>query len=80
LRAVRNDLSIDAQALPAIAVTAFARPEDHRRLLAAGFQAHLTKPYQIVQLVSAIRRLAASHAAAAAAKPAAHGDPGTPSR
>jgi signal transduction histidine kinase len=58
LRAVRNELSIDAHSLPAIAVTAFARPEDHRRLLAAGFQAHLIKPYQAVQLVAAIRRLA----------------------
>ncbi len=63
LRAVRNELAIDAVSLPAIAVTAFARPEDRRRLLAAGFQAHLTKPYQIVQLVSAIRRLAATVAA-----------------
>ncbi|HEX4377432.1 MAG TPA: ATP-binding protein [Steroidobacteraceae bacterium] len=67
LRAVRNELAIDAASLPAIAVTAFARPEDRRRLLAAGFQAHLTKPYQIVQLVSAIRRLAA----AAASRPKA---------
>jgi signal transduction histidine kinase/ActR/RegA family two-component response regulator len=58
LRAVRNDLAINAETLPAIAVTAFARPEDRRRTLAAGFQVHLTKPYQIVQLVAAIRRLA----------------------
>jgi signal transduction histidine kinase/ActR/RegA family two-component response regulator len=58
LRTVRTDLSIDSQTLPAIAVTAFARPEDRQRLLAGGFQAHLTKPYQVAQLVSAVQQLA----------------------
>ncbi|AMV20817.1 response regulator [Planctomyces sp. SH-PL14] len=32
------------QSLPAIALTAFARLEDRRRALLAGFQVHLTKP------------------------------------
>ena len=31
-------------ALPAIAVTAFARPEDRQRVLLAGYQAHVAKP------------------------------------
>ena len=32
--------------LPAIAMTAFARPEDRARALAAGFKAHITKPVE----------------------------------
>jgi CheY-like chemotaxis protein len=31
-------------AIPAIAVTAYGRPQDKRRALAAGFRLHLTKP------------------------------------
>jgi signal transduction histidine kinase/ActR/RegA family two-component response regulator len=58
LRSVRTDLSIDSETLPAIAITAFARPEDRQRLLAGGFQAHLTKPYQVAQLVCAVQQLA----------------------
>jgi signal transduction histidine kinase/ActR/RegA family two-component response regulator len=70
LRAIRNDLQIPGHQLPAIAVTAFARPEDRHRLLAAGFQAHLTKPYQVAQLVSIVRNVA-RHPALPAPKPSA---------
>jgi CheY-like chemotaxis protein len=42
---------------PAIALTAFARTEDHQRALGAGYQAHLSKPVEIVQLVRAVARL-----------------------
>ena len=58
LRAVRSQLGFPAEQLPAIAVTAYARAEDRARLTAAGFQAQLTKPYQVVQLVSIVRKLA----------------------
>ena len=34
------------QDLPAIAMTAFARPEDRARALAAGFEAHISKPVE----------------------------------
>ncbi|HEV2853635.1 MAG TPA: ATP-binding protein [Thermoanaerobaculia bacterium] len=44
--------------LPAVAVTAFAGPEDRRRALAAGFQVHLAKPVDPGELVSVIARLA----------------------
>jgi PAS domain S-box-containing protein len=37
--------------LPAIAVTAFARPEDRRRAILAGYQAHVTKPVQPGELL-----------------------------
>lgn len=54
---VRNVLHLDARKLPAIAVTAYAREEDRGRALEAGFQAHLTKPYNITALVALLRRL-----------------------
>jgi signal transduction histidine kinase len=49
--------------LPAVAVTAFAGPEDRRRALAAGFQVHLAKPVDPGELVDVIARLAASASA-----------------
>ncbi len=58
LSAVRRELSITSDKLPAIAVTAFARPEDRARVLSAGFQGHLTKPYQVAQLVWLVRQFA----------------------
>lgn len=39
---------------PAIALTAFARPEDRVRLLSAGFQAHLAKPVEPADLIATI--------------------------
>jgi signal transduction histidine kinase/ActR/RegA family two-component response regulator len=46
-----------AGALPAIALTAFARAEDRARALAAGYQAHLAKPIEPTELVAAVARL-----------------------
>ncbi|HEY2294658.1 MAG TPA: ATP-binding protein [Thermoanaerobaculia bacterium] len=48
----------DAEALPAVAVTAFASPEDRQRALAAGFQVHLAKPVDPRELTSVIASLA----------------------
>jgi two-component system, OmpR family, response regulator len=45
------------RALPAIAVTAYARPEDRVEALEAGFQVHLTKPVDIDELIATIARL-----------------------
>ena len=50
---------------PAIALTAFARPEDRICVLAAGFQMHLAKPADpaelVVSVASLARRLDPSH-------------------
>jgi CheY-like chemotaxis protein len=46
-------------AVPAIAVTAYAREEDRLRALAAGFQAHVPKPVDPAELVAIVARLAA---------------------
>jgi CheY-like chemotaxis protein len=44
--------------LPAVAVTAFAGPEDRKRAISAGFQVHMAKPVDPGELVSVIARLA----------------------
>jgi signal transduction histidine kinase len=44
---------------PAAALTAFARPSDGERALAAGFQAHLMKPVDEGKLVTIVAKLAA---------------------
>jgi CheY-like chemotaxis protein len=45
------------QALPAIALTAFARPEDRSRVLLAGYQAYVTKPINATELTAVIAAL-----------------------
>ncbi len=47
-----------AEALPAIALTAFARTEDQTRSLKSGFQLHLSKPVDAAELVAAVAHLA----------------------
>ncbi|MBO0724176.1 MAG: response regulator [Blastocatellia bacterium] len=44
-------------ALPAIALTAYGRVEDRTRALYAGFQMHIAKPVEPVELVIAVRSL-----------------------
>jgi PAS domain S-box-containing protein len=44
-------------AVPAVALTAFARAEDQERALAAGFHAHVAKPADPAQLVSLLADL-----------------------
>jgi CheY-like chemotaxis protein len=40
--------------LPAIALTAFARPEDRTRALRAGYLAHISKPVDLSELVATV--------------------------
>jgi PAS domain S-box-containing protein len=51
------DADGELRTLPAIALTAYARQEDRRRALAAGFQLHVAKPVDPRELVQAISRL-----------------------
>jgi len=44
--------------IPAVALTAFARAEDRKRALLAGYQAHLAKPFDVAELVLVIADLA----------------------
>ncbi len=50
--------SRSSRALPAVAVTAFARSEDRDRALAAGFQEHVAKPVDPAALIELVARLA----------------------
>lgn len=55
LRALRQQSSTDG--IPVIAVTAFARAEDRERVLEAGFQRHLAKPVDPLDLTLAVAEL-----------------------
>jgi signal transduction histidine kinase/ActR/RegA family two-component response regulator len=44
--------------IPAIALTAFASPEDRIRSIQAGYQMHLTKPFEPAELIAVIANLA----------------------
>ena len=56
MRKVRG-LGVEAQATPAIALTAYARAEDRMRALAAGFQMHVPKPVEASELLMVIASL-----------------------
>jgi signal transduction histidine kinase/CheY-like chemotaxis protein len=47
-------------ALPAIAVSAYARPQDRRRALTAGFDGYCAKPVEAPQLLRAVRSVVMS--------------------
>ena len=44
---------------PAVALTAYARTEDRARAMLAGFQNHVTKPIEPVELLAVLASLAA---------------------
>jgi PAS domain S-box-containing protein len=58
--------------IPAVAVTAYARADDRRRLLLAGFQMHLSKPVEPQELVAGISSLIGLRTHNAALKRAAN--------
>jgi CheY-like chemotaxis protein len=43
--------------IPALALTAFARPEDRKRAILSGYQTHLAKPFDMAELVIVIAGL-----------------------
>ncbi len=55
IRRVRGRVA--AKTLPAVALTAFARSEDRRRALLAGFQTHVAKPVDPAELVAVVASL-----------------------
>ena len=59
IRTIRNLDSAKLRSLPAIAVTAYANPEDRVRALVAGYQNHIPKPVDANALAAAIVQLIA---------------------
>jgi PAS domain S-box-containing protein len=57
MRRVQQLDAARAGPIPAIAVTAYARPEDRQRSLLAGYQMHLSKPIEARELVAGIASL-----------------------
>ena len=58
IRHVRRLAPEEGGDVPAAAVTAFTRADDRRRALLSGFDLHLPKPVDPMQLLTAVARLA----------------------
>lgn len=54
IRRVRGLPAALGGGMPAAALTAFARPEDRKRALSAGFSVHLPKPMNVEDLMDAV--------------------------
>jgi PAS domain S-box-containing protein len=60
IRELRRREALGARRTPAVALTAYGRPEDRLRALDAGFQNHVTKPVEPGELALVIERTASS--------------------
>jgi PAS domain S-box-containing protein len=58
IRELRSWPEDEGDAIPSLALTAYARLEDRDRVLGAGFQLHLAKPVEPRDLLEAVARLA----------------------
>jgi PAS domain S-box-containing protein len=58
IRTIHSGLRPESRDIPAIALSAAARPDDRNRLLQAGYRAHITKPVAVPDLVSVLVGLA----------------------
>jgi CheY-like chemotaxis protein len=57
IRRVRSSREQAIAGIPAIAVTAYASAEDRARAMLAGFNVHVTKPYDVEELITAVRKV-----------------------
>src|SRR5204862_463617 len=64
IRRVRALPAAEGGKTPAAALTGFARPEDGKRAVGAGFETHMAKPVDPGRLVATVERLAHSVGAA----------------
>jgi len=55
---VRSLENGEAESLPAVAISAYAKDEDRKRALSAGFQIYLSKPVELTELISVVARAA----------------------
>jgi signal transduction histidine kinase/CheY-like chemotaxis protein len=56
IRTIRKSGDSRIQSIPSIALTAFARMEDYSRSASAGYNSHLSKPVEPLELIAAIER------------------------
>jgi signal transduction histidine kinase len=59
IKKIRSESSLASQDMPAVALTAYATERDKQHSLQAGYQAHLSKPIAISELVRVIADFAA---------------------
>jgi PAS domain S-box-containing protein len=59
IRTVRLRAPEQGGSVPAAALTAYSRPEDRAKSMLAGFDAHLSKPVDLAELVATVVRLTA---------------------
>jgi YesN/AraC family two-component response regulator len=57
IRKARVFLNERGYRTPAVALTAYSRPEDQKRALAAGFDVHMSKPPKPTELINVVARL-----------------------
>ncbi|HET9132345.1 MAG TPA: ATP-binding protein, partial [Terriglobia bacterium] len=57
IRAVRAMSAEKGSEIPAVAISAFARSEDRRRAMIAGYQTHLAKPIEPSELITIVASL-----------------------
>lgn len=57
IRKVRNLSPEQGGQIPAVALTAYVREEDHQEAISAGFHMHIAKPVDTSQLLSAVAKL-----------------------
>jgi PAS domain S-box-containing protein len=60
IRRVRERPADRGGHVPAVAITAYARPEDSERSLASGYQMHVTKPVDMDELIATVASLTAT--------------------
>jgi CheY-like chemotaxis protein len=61
MRLIRSQQAGPGEFIPAIALTAYAAPEDRDRSLASGFQVHLIKPVNLTELLVTVASLVPRH-------------------
>ena len=60
VRQVRAREAGEERKTPVVALTGYVRPEDRSRMSTAGFQAHVSKPFDVEELVGTVASLAAT--------------------
>jgi len=58
IQKVRSLENGQAEGIPAVAITAYAKEEDRARALSSGFQIYLAKPVELTELISVVARAA----------------------